>query len=33
MSTLEAIVLGMMISWTPSAIVMAFLLWKAPAET
>jgi hypothetical protein len=32
MSTLEAIALGMMISWTPSAVVMAYVLWKAPTE-
>jgi hypothetical protein len=32
MSILEAIVLGMMISWTPSVIVLAYLLWKAPAD-
>jgi hypothetical protein len=32
MSTLEAIALGMMISWTPSVVVMAYFLWKAPVQ-
>lgn len=30
MSTLHAVFLGMMISWTPSLLLMAFLLWRAP---
>jgi hypothetical protein len=33
MSTLEAIALGMMISWTPSVVVMAYFLWKAPVQS
>jgi hypothetical protein len=32
MSTLEAIALGMMISWTPSVAVMAYFLWNAPVQ-
>jgi hypothetical protein len=32
MSTFEAVVLGMMISWTPSVLVMAFFVWNAPIE-
>ena len=27
-TTLQAILLGMMLSWTPSLVVLAFLLWK-----
>jgi hypothetical protein len=30
MSTLEAVILGMMIAWTPSLLVAAYFLWKAP---
>jgi hypothetical protein len=32
MSTFEAIVLGMMISWTPSVVVMAYFVWNASIE-
>ena len=32
MSTLEAVVLGMMVSWTPCAIIVAYFLWKAPIQ-
>ena len=28
MTTLQAILLGMMLSWTPSVVLMAFLLWQ-----
>jgi hypothetical protein len=30
MSTLQILVLGMMIAWTPSVVVMAIILWRAP---
>ena len=30
MTTLQAVMLGMMISWTPSLVIMALLLWRAP---
>jgi hypothetical protein len=32
MSTLQAMILGMMLSWTPSLLLMAYLLWRAPLE-
>jgi len=28
MTTLQAILLGMMISWTPGLALLAFLLWQ-----
>jgi hypothetical protein len=28
MTTLQAILLGMMLSWTPSVVLLAFLLWQ-----
>jgi hypothetical protein len=28
MSTLQAILFGMMLSWTPSVVLLAWLLWK-----
>ncbi len=28
MTTLQAVFLGMMLSWTPSVVLMAFLLWR-----
>jgi hypothetical protein len=31
-STLQAVILGMMLSWTPSLLLMAYLLWRAPLE-
>jgi hypothetical protein len=30
MSTLEAVILGMMIAWTPSLLITAYFLWRAP---
>ena len=30
MSTLQAVIFGMMLSWTPSLLFMAYLLWRAP---
>jgi len=30
MSTWQAILLGMMLSWTPSLVLLAWLLWKEP---
>jgi hypothetical protein len=30
MSTLQAIALGAMVAWTPSLVLLAFLLWRAP---
>lgn len=32
MSTLQLIVLGGMIAWTPSFIVFAVAMWRAPDE-
>ena len=32
MATLQAVFLGMMLSWTPSVLLMAYLLWRAPLE-
>jgi hypothetical protein len=32
MSTLQAIALGMMVSWTPCVVVVAYFLWKAPIQ-
>jgi hypothetical protein len=32
MTTLQAVFLGMMLSWTPSLILMAWLLWQAESE-
>jgi hypothetical protein len=29
---IEAVIFGMMLSWTPSALLMAYLLWRAPLE-
>ncbi len=28
MTTLQAVFLGMMLSWTPSVALLAFLLWR-----
>ena len=28
MTTLQAVFLGMMLSWTPSVVLLAFLLWR-----
>jgi hypothetical protein len=28
MTTLQAVFLGMMLSWTPSIVLLAFLLWR-----
>jgi hypothetical protein len=30
MSTLQAVMLGMMLSWTPSLLLFAYLIWRAP---
>ena len=30
MTTLQAVLLGMMIAWTPALLIMALLLWRAP---
>ena len=32
MTTVEAVIFGMMLSWTPSLLLMAYLLWRAPLE-
>jgi hypothetical protein len=32
MTTLQAVFFGMMLSWTPSVLLMAYLLWQAPLE-
>ena len=32
MTTIEAVILGMMLSWTPCILLMAYLLWRAPLE-
>jgi hypothetical protein len=31
-TTIEAVMLGMMLSWTPCVLLMAYLLWRAPLE-
>jgi hypothetical protein len=31
-TTLQAVLLGMMISWTPSLVIMAILLRRAPLK-
>jgi hypothetical protein len=28
MTTLQAVFLGMMLSWTPSVVLLAFLIWR-----
>jgi hypothetical protein len=28
MTTIQAVVLGVMLAWTPSLLVLAFLLWR-----
>jgi hypothetical protein len=28
MTTLQAVFFGMMLSWTPSVVLLAFLLWR-----
>jgi hypothetical protein len=28
MTTLQAVFLGMMLAWTPSVVLLAFLLWR-----
>ena len=30
MTTLQAIALGAMLAWTPSLLVLAFVLWEEP---
>ncbi|MBR0798289.1 hypothetical protein JQ615_23160 [Bradyrhizobium jicamae] len=30
MSTVQAIALGAMLAWTPSLVILAFLLWDIP---
>ena len=32
MTTIEAVIFGMMLSWTPCVLLMAYLLWRAPLE-
>jgi hypothetical protein len=31
-TTIEAVIFGMMLSWTPCFLLMAYLLWRAPLE-
>ena len=31
-TTIEAVILGMMLSWTPCVLLMTCLLWRAPFE-
>jgi hypothetical protein len=31
-TTIEAVIFGMMLSWTPCVLLMAYLLWPAPLE-
>jgi hypothetical protein len=31
-TTIEAVIFGMMLSWTPCALLMAYLLWRSPTE-
>ncbi len=28
MTTLQAVFMGMMLAWTPSVVLLAFLLWR-----
>jgi hypothetical protein len=32
-TTLEAVIFGMLLSWTPCVVLMAYLLWRAPLES
>jgi hypothetical protein len=32
MTTIEAVIFGMMLSWTPSLLLLAYFLWRAPLE-
>jgi hypothetical protein len=31
-STIDAVIFGMMLAWTPCVLLMAYLLWPAPSE-
>lgn len=31
-TTIEAVIFGMVLSWTPCVLLMAYLLWRAPIE-
>jgi hypothetical protein len=31
-NTIQSVILGMMLSWTPCVLLMAYLLWRAPLE-
>jgi thiol:disulfide interchange protein len=31
-TTIEAVIFGMMLAWTPCVLLMAYLLWRAPSE-
>jgi hypothetical protein len=31
-STIQAVILGMMLAWTPSLAILGILLWRAPAS-
>jgi hypothetical protein len=29
-TTIQAVIFGMLLSWTPCVVLVAFLLWRAP---
>jgi hypothetical protein len=29
---MQAVIFGMMLSWTPCVLLMAYLVWRAPLE-
>jgi hypothetical protein len=31
-TTIEAVIFGMMLAWTPCVLLMAYFLWQAPSE-
>jgi hypothetical protein len=31
-TTMQAVIFGMMLSWSPCVLLMAYLLWRAPLE-
>jgi hypothetical protein len=31
-TTIQAVIFGMMLSWTPSAVLLAILLWNDPRD-
>jgi hypothetical protein len=31
-TTIQVVIFGIMLSWTPSLLLMAYFLWRAPLE-